>query len=102
MHLIDFRGSGGDDFGLLDKAKDSCLKILACQPHSDTLDAHFMAGSIAIATSYAKHVQVLCLESARWKLFLAFGNHLNDHRSENTSRSRDFALFMFFGFMFFG
>ncbi|CAM9500557.1 unnamed protein product, partial [Hapterophycus canaliculatus] len=57
MHLNNFTGAGGEDFGNLDKARDCCIKILSLQPESDTLDAQFMAGVIAIATSYTKVAQ---------------------------------------------
>ncbi|CAM9598880.1 unnamed protein product, partial [Hapterophycus canaliculatus] len=58
MHLNNFTGAGGDDFGNLDKARDCCIKILSLQPHPETLDAHFMAGVIAISTSYTKVAQL--------------------------------------------
>ncbi|CAN0100502.1 unnamed protein product [Scytosiphon promiscuus] len=58
MHLNNFTGAGSDDFGNLDKARNSCIKILALSPHPDTLDAHFMAGAIAVSASYTKIAQL--------------------------------------------
>ncbi|CAN0269907.1 unnamed protein product [Scytosiphon promiscuus] len=57
MRLNEFTGTGGVEFRHLDEAMNSCIDILVLRPHSDTLSAHFMAGKIAIATSFTKHAQ---------------------------------------------
>ncbi|CAB1109565.1 unnamed protein product [Ectocarpus sp. CCAP 1310/34] len=57
MCLIEFTGTGGGEPQLLDQAKESCINILIREPHSDSLDVHFLAGCIAIAASFTKHAQ---------------------------------------------
>eukprot|EP00752_Nemacystus_decipiens_P004736 g4315.t1 len=57
MYLNEFTATGGGDFRHLDEATSSCMDILVLHAEPDTLDAHFMAGSICIAASFTKHAQ---------------------------------------------
>ncbi|CAM9681303.1 unnamed protein product [Ectocarpus fasciculatus] len=58
-----------DDVRSLDLANDCCQNILANRPRSDTLDVHFTAGVVAVATTYAKHVQLSSAATAKKTVF---------------------------------
>ncbi|CAM9784152.1 unnamed protein product [Ectocarpus sp. 8 AP-2014] len=58
-----------EDVRSLDLANDSCQNILANRPRLDTLDLHFTAGVVAVATSYAKNVQLTSSATAKKTVF---------------------------------
>eukprot|EP00903_Cladosiphon_okamuranus_P011702 g11006.t1 len=74
MVLTELTATDGVNFQLLDDAKSSCWEILSLEARDETLDVHFMAGFIAIASSSTKHAQEL---PARAKDFLSRGTFRN-------------------------
>ncbi|CAN0016082.1 unnamed protein product, partial [Ectocarpus sp. 12 AP-2014] len=68
FYLNKFSASCEDDRSL-DLANDCCQNILANRPRLDTLDVHFTAGVVAVATSYAKYVKLASSATAKKIVF---------------------------------